>query len=262
MRGHQPFRRQKTGAAGVAAGDLLALPPATRQSCRLGRWDARTGEPGAESLAVAYWAARRMALGYRTVGHMLTLAGGTGTGKTHLALAIAWEWVERFEAEPWALLTGQELREAWGKGLRAPWWESQGGTMPRRPTYPKDHGVRYARVGELLDLLQGGYDDGTYFRLMQECQTCRLLVLDDLGHQRDTPWRGEIVDRIIDARYVCGRATVVTTNLAGDQLPVRVASRLRDRGAGFVATIEASDYRPRKPRLPGGRSNLAQRDAP
>jgi len=259
MRGHQPFQRRKTGEAGVVAGDLLDLPSATRQTCRLERWDARTGEPGAESLAVAFWAARRMALGYKTVGHMLTLAGGTGTGKTHLALAIAWEWVERFEAEPWALLTDQELREAWDKTVRSTSWQ-QSGTRHGRPHVARDHGVRFARVGELLDLLQGGYEDGTYFRLMQECQTCRLLVLDDLGHQRETPWRGEIVDRIIDARYIGGRCTVVSTNLTGDQLPPRVASRLRDRGAGFVATMGASDYRPRKPRLPGARSHVPQRE--
>jgi DNA replication protein DnaC len=197
---------------------------------------------------VAWWAARRMALGCPTVGHMLTLAGETGVGETHLALAIAWAWVERFEREPWSLLTDRELRELLERGRPDERTRRWYGSQYRRPPWPEDHGVRFARVGDLLDMLQKGYEDGLYHGLMEECQTCRLLVLDDLGHQRETPWRVEVVDRILDARYVGRRWTVVTTNLPGDQLPPRIASRLRDRSTGFVAAIEAEDYRPRKSR--------------
>ncbi|MDO8751708.1 MAG: hypothetical protein Q7K03_11310 [Dehalococcoidia bacterium] len=251
LRADRNSPRQRSGGPGVAAGDLLALPTQTRETCRLEPWDSRRGQPGWESLAVACWAARRMALGYRTVGHMLTLAGETGVGKTHLALAIAWEWVERFEREPWSILTNDELLKVLESGIRRhEGWEGWRVISDernwRRPGWPKDHGVRFARVGELLDMLQKGYEDGLYYELLDECQNCRLLVLDDLGHQRETPWRLEIVDRIVDARYISGRWTVVTTNLPGDQLPPRIASRLRDRSTGFVAAIEAGDYRPLK----------------
>ena len=251
---HRAARRSqqpRTGAPEKAAGDLLALPPETRQTCRLSCWDARQGDPGWRSLARAYWAARRMALGYRTVGHMLTLAGETGVGKSHLALAVAWDWVERFERAPWEVLSDRELEQLFEKRQENGWhrWGVTGdGRRYRRPAYPRDHGVRFARVGDLLDMLQKGYEDGLYYELLEECQTCRLLVLDDLGHQRETPWRVEMVDRIIDARYMAGRWTVITTNLPGDQLPPRIASRLRDRSTGFVAAIEAGDYRHHKRR--------------
>ena len=261
----RPFPRQRTGVPAAAAGELasaraaqsLALPPETRDACRLDRWDPRAGEPGYESLAVAFWAARRMAMGYQTIGTMLTLAGETGVGKSHLALAVAWAWVERFEREPWLLLTNAEARAQLEEKLdrlrslrqaQARLCQPQRRFRWLRLSYPTDHGVRFARVGDLLDLLQEGYEDGSYHALLRECQSCRLLVLDDLGHQRDTPWRVEMVDRIVDARYRSHRWTVVTTNLPGEQLPPRIASRLRDRATGFVAAIEAGDYRPRKAR--------------
>ena len=234
----------------MAVGELLALPPQTRELCRLDRWDQRLGEPGCESLATAFWAARRMAMGCKTAGTMLTLAGDTGVGKTHLALAIAWQWVERFEREPWLFMSDEEAWKQLEEKQRRlqPWQRESRRYRWWRLSYPQDHGVRFARVGDLLDKLQKGYEDGLYYALLEECQSCRFLVLDDLGHQRETPWRVEILDRIVDARYVTGLWTVVTTNLPGEQLPPRIASRLRDRSTGFVAAIEVEDYRPTKGR--------------
>ncbi len=49
---------------------------------------------GISSLSQAYYAAKDMARGNLTRGNFLVLAGPTGVGKTHLALAIAWEWFE------------------------------------------------------------------------------------------------------------------------------------------------------------------------
>ena len=46
------------------------------------------------SLSQAYYAAKDMARGNLSRGNILVLAGPTGVGKTHLALAIAWEWFE------------------------------------------------------------------------------------------------------------------------------------------------------------------------
>ncbi len=46
------------------------------------------------SLACARYAAKDMARGNLSRGNFLVLAGPTGVGKTHLALAIAWEWFE------------------------------------------------------------------------------------------------------------------------------------------------------------------------
>lgn len=46
------------------------------------------------SLSPALYAARDMARGNVSRGNFLVLAGPTGVGKTHLAVAIGWEWFE------------------------------------------------------------------------------------------------------------------------------------------------------------------------
>ena len=51
-------------------------------------------DSGNPSLSWAYYVARNMARGNLSLGNFLVLAGPTGVGKTHLALAIAWEWFE------------------------------------------------------------------------------------------------------------------------------------------------------------------------
>jgi len=81
----EPERWQQTRDP-LAAG----LPPLTRESMRFHTWKDR----GTYSLSCAYYAAKDMARGNLSRGNFLVLAGPTGTGKTHLVLAIGWEWFE------------------------------------------------------------------------------------------------------------------------------------------------------------------------
>ncbi len=69
---------------------LAGLEPASRESWRFHTWLDR----GYPSLRDAYYCALRLARGNLTFGNFLVLAGPTGTGKTHLAAAIGWEWFE------------------------------------------------------------------------------------------------------------------------------------------------------------------------
>jgi DNA replication protein DnaC len=66
------------------------LPPLSEEAMRFHTWEDR----GSRSLLFAYHAAKNIARGNLTWGNFLVLAGPTGVGKTHLALAIAWEWFE------------------------------------------------------------------------------------------------------------------------------------------------------------------------
>jgi DNA replication protein DnaC len=66
------------------------LPPLTREAMRFHTWQDR----GIRSTLRAYHAAKNFARGNLSWGNFLVLAGPTGVGKTHLALAIAWEWFE------------------------------------------------------------------------------------------------------------------------------------------------------------------------
>ena len=66
------------------------LLPITRESARFHTWEDR----GIPSVAHAFYAAKVMARGNLSWGNFLVLVGPTGTGKTHLAVAIAWEWFD------------------------------------------------------------------------------------------------------------------------------------------------------------------------
>ncbi len=66
------------------------LPPLTQETMGFHTWKTR----GTVSLSLAYYAAKDMARGNFSRGNILVLAGPTGVGKTHLAMAIAWEWFE------------------------------------------------------------------------------------------------------------------------------------------------------------------------
>ena len=49
--------------------------------------------------------------------------------------------------------------------------------------------------------------------LLYRMNTARLLVLDDLGAERDTPTKAEQVFSVIDARYAAQKPMIITTNL-------------------------------------------------
>lgn len=142
---------------------------------------------------------------------MLTLSGPTGTGKSHLAQAAA------------TLLQPDDDYD--GMSVRCP-------VIYREETAMMSELRRGARNGTLDDML------------LQLCEV-RWLVIDDLGMTALSDWGNEQIDRIINARWSNADhvRTLVTTNLLSDELPVRVASRLRDTQRGRAILIDADDFR-------------------
>lgn len=146
----------------------------------------------------------------------LVLVGESGTGKTHLAAAVA---NARFEAGDAVLFTVvPDLLDH----LRASYnW--------RR------------RQGDDDDDDSIGYD-----ALLRRCRDADLLVLDDLGAESATDWAREKLFQIVNHRVVARLPTVITTN----QRPERIDPRLRSRAhehlhGGRVWVIAAPDYRRR-----------------
>jgi len=144
----------------------------------------------------------------------LTFHGKCGTGKTHLAFAIGWEMVAM------------------------------------------ERSVCYYQVERFLDTLrssfnksstqEGWHEDRNYVatqsfeKLMKNAETVNLLILDDLGAEKDSEWAGAKLDSLIDFRYENQRDTVFTTNLDIKELSPRIASRL---GEGNVVNLETPDFR-------------------
>ena len=146
----------------------------------------------------------------------LVLLGDTGVGKTHLAVAIAGERLKA--GEP----------------------------------------VAFTFVPDLLDHLRFTFSPEspvTYDRLFERVKTAPLLILDDLGGQRTSPWAEEKLYQIIVYRHNARLPTVITTR----RLPVDphdpVASRLKDPSLVSVLTIDTPDYRDQEQGAPRPRTS-------
>lgn len=136
----------------------------------------------------------------------LVLMGGYGSGKTHLAAAIA--------------------------------------NYQRENTDSADS-VMFITVPDLLDYLRTTYDPNGRVSFDQRFQAVRnvgLLVLDDMGTENATAWAQEKLFQIIDHRYVAKLPTVITTSKELQENSDRLNSRLIDRRLCRIVTISAPSY--------------------
>ncbi len=134
----------------------------------------------------------------------LVLQGLPGTGKTHLAAAIANE--RAAAAHPAYFVTAPDLLDH----LRA--------------AYAPDSKASYDKVFEAI-------------------RTTPLLVLDDLGAQSGTPWAQEKLFQLLNYRYNAMLPTVITTNLVLEDQDPRIRSRMLDPRLSDVQTLEVPPYR-------------------
>lgn len=140
----------------------------------------------------------------------LFLHGNCGTGKTHLAVAIAFYAMERQKMSVLFSVVPDLLDH-----LRA--------------TFDPANGV--------------AYDDR--FTTVRNAQ---LLILDDLGTENTTPWAREKLYQIFNHRYNENLPTVVTSNQDFKRIEERVLSRILDTRLTTYIHIDAPDYRRRPTR--------------
>jgi DNA replication protein DnaC len=137
----------------------------------------------------------------------LVLMGDYGTGKTHLAAAIA--------------------------NYRA----SQG--------YPVMFVVVPDMLDHLRATFNPS-SQTSYDRRFEEIRTAPLLVLDDLGSQATRPWVQEKLYQLVNYRYNAGLPTVITTAEALDEMDPRLRARMGDLRLVQGVRIIAPAFRGKK----------------
>jgi DNA replication protein DnaC len=160
--------------------------------------------------------------------HGLLFTGPTGVGKTHLAVAVLRELVGRYRVH-----------------------------------------ARFVDCTALIHRLQSTFEPGSprgKQEVLDPVLQAEILVLDDLGAQKQSDWVSEILYLVLNERYSSRSPTIVTTNLRIDpgreplsdrldsaerprprresmeqRLPASLVSRLHEMTR--VIRIEAGDFR-------------------
>ena len=105
-------------------------------------------------------------------------------------------------------------------------------------------GTRFVSAGDLLNLVQSrerDSPDAMKSNPVKLMQTCRLLVLDDLGAKNNgTGWLNDILFQILDARMTSGLVTIITSNVKIDSL--QLDDRIVDRLNRVCVSIPLPDY--------------------
>jgi DNA replication protein DnaC len=158
------------------------------------------GDEQEKSLSVARSHAEQFA---QDLKGWLLFCGGYGSGKTHLAAAIANH--ASGLGIPTLFLTVPDLLDS----LRASY----------------------------------SSNEDPYADRFEEIRNTHLLVLDNLWTQNATPWAQEKLFQLFDHRYIKKLPTVITTDMDLEELDGRIRSRLQDPELVTVLKINAPDYR-------------------
>lgn len=187
---------------------------------RLQTFDAFKPVPGAKE---AFSAARAYA---RDPRGWLAICGEPGSGKTHLGLAIVNAMVERRQ---------------WCK-----WWYAPDLLAVARDAYLAQRLVERGTVEQALD-------DPRVVRLADlrtELQRPHLIVIDDLGAARSTPFAiSDLFEPLMDWRYRHRLPTVIT--MLGTPSEVKegfsesIGRRLEDSEVSHVVWNDAPQYHPK-----------------
>ncbi len=137
----------------------------------------------------------------------IVLTGPCGTGKTHLAAAVANATLAKSQRTVMFAVVPDLLDH-----LRA--------------TFDPSRGVDY---DERFNAIRNTF----------------LLVLDDLGTENATPWAREKLYQIINHRYNERLPTVITTNQREDAIDERILSRMFDTQLSKRIVLNAEDFRRR-----------------
>ena len=120
----------------------------------------------------------------------------------------------------------------------------------------KGYPVLVTNFARVLSTLQGTYDKQEYLDSLNQFQ---LLIIDDLGIERDTGYAKEQVFNIIDSRYRAGLPMIITTNLTMQKLATEsdlADKRVYDRILERCYPVEVTGKSRRMEKLMNSRDDM------
>jgi DNA replication protein DnaC len=198
-------KRAEAGQMRLASANI----PRRYQHCTIANFTAYN-----ESLKKAAAMAERLAQDFPSVGRGLFFEGQPGVGKTHLAVAMLKQVIER-------------------TGARGIFYDTRDLLRLIRSTYDAS-----TRTTEL--------------EILRPVMTADLLVLDDLGAEKTSEWVEETMNLIVNTRYNERRLTIFTSNykdIPDDTYPnallFRIGHRMRSRLHEMCdfEVLDGADYR-------------------
>lgn len=97
-----------------------------------------------------------------------------------------------------------------------------------------------AKVGDSYKRQQGSLDESQIYR------DCALLVLDDLGTQKNGDWQEQELFRLINERLNTGCITIFTANMAPEELKIDNRTIDRIRKSSIVLQMPEESIRLKK----------------
>jgi len=119
----------------------------------------------------------------------------------------------------------------------------------------QEHGARglFVDYRDLLRDIQDSYNpvsESSELQLLRPLLRADVLLLDELGARRPSPWVYDTVTHLLNDRYNNERPTIITTNYDDDgpegaSLQDRIGERLRSRLYEMCDTVrmQGDDYR-------------------
>lgn len=105
----------------------------------------------------------------------------------------------------------------------------------------------YIYLPVFLNDLRNSFDDKTpeFVEELEMVNSCKLLIIDDIGSERLTEWVRERIVSIIHTRVSNGLSTIYTSNLSPEELKAEMGDRISSRilGCSNVVEITGADRR-------------------